>query len=116
MAVALTSTHSHQLITSPLEPRIAASQRTWDDIAQVLVEELPEFTIVRPETVERKAAGWHITETMCTWTGFKPTLMPLCDTIKIVAPRELVSRPELHAPGVGYLAIERIFFCEPVIT
>ena len=117
MAVALTSLHSHQLVTSPLEPRIAASQRAWEKVAARIAEAHPGFERVgAPETVERKTGGWHITETMCTWTGFRSTLMPLCDTIKIVAPRDLVDREDLHAPGLGYLAIERTFGCEPVIT
>lgn len=116
MAVALTSLHSHQLVTSPLEPRISASQRAWDKVSAILAEEHVGWELVRPATLERKAGGWHITETVCTWTGFRDTIMPLCDTIKIVAPRELVTRQELHAPGTGYLAIERAFDVEPLIT
>ena len=115
MAVALTSLHSHQLVTSPLEPRISASQRAWDKVLPILEAENSGWSVERATTLERKAAGWHITETVCTWLAFRDTIMPLCDTIKIVAPRDLVPKG-LHAPGTGYVAIERCFDLEPVIT
>ncbi len=113
MASAITSEGGgHDFRTSALEPRIAASQESWTRFQHSLGEEYPEFACSSPVKVERRSGKWLVTETVCVWLGFKRTLMPLCDAVKLIAPRELVAR-DLPAPGVVYVPMDLLLALEP---
>lgn len=114
MASAITSEGGgHDFRTSTLEPRISASQESWSRFQHALGSEYPEFACSSPLKVERRTGKWMVTETVCVWLGFKPALMPLCDAVKIIAPRELVAQPDFPAPGIAYLPTELLLALEP---
>ena len=108
MALAIAGEGESKVLLTRLERRISASQRAWEALGEKLAEENPDFGASQPVTLERKAGRWQITETMGVWIAFRPTIMPLCDVIKIIAPREMVDDETLPAPGTVYLPLDRL--------
>ena len=108
MALAIAGEGESKVLLTRLERRISASQRAWEALGEKLAEENPDFGASQPVTLERKAGRWQITETMGVWIAYRPTIMPLCDVIKIIAPREMVEDDALPAPGTVYLPLDRL--------
>jgi len=108
MALAIAGEGESKVLLTRLERRISASQRVWEAKHEQLAAANPDFIATQPVTLERKAGRWQITETMGVWLAWRPTLMPLCDVIKVIAPREMVEDEALPAPGTVYLTLDRL--------